>query len=95
MGSQREIGRSEATTNVHYGQGRGALGTPKVSIEVNAAANTRHAQMKVVGATEEKKRRNSEGKAKTAYTGNGQRAGSDTDVRCGPEKFVTLILLLA
>lgn len=72
-----------------------ALGTPKVLIEVNAAANTRQAQMKVVGAAEEKKRHNSEGKAKTAYTGNGRRTGSDPDVRCGPEKFVALILLLA
>lgn len=41
------------------------------------------------------RRRSSEDKVKTMHMGNGQRAGSDPDVRCGPEKLVPPILLLA
>lgn len=67
-----------------------AIATPKVLREVHSAATMHQAQMKV-----SEQRRSSEDKVKTTHRGNGQRAGSGPDVRYGPEKSVSPILLLA
>lgn len=65
-----------------------AIATPRVLGEVHSAASAQQAQMNVLRAAEEKRRRSSGDKAKAIHMGNGRRAGSDPDVRCGPEKFV-------
>ncbi|KAE9968751.1 hypothetical protein EG327_010939 [Venturia inaequalis] len=64
-----------------------AIATPTVLREMLSAASTQQAQENIVRAAGEKRRGNSKDQAKAIRVGSGQRAGSDPDVRCGPENF--------